>query len=119
MREATDAEFSELGLMPGEDCDWLARTFDPTGSDKTVEADTWIRETPEGIQIARHPEAALRDEPMLVPIITQWNAGLWRKDLTLADYRELSAFEADIIIAAQQAHRREQKRRDPPKAGET
>lgn len=121
MRDAPPDEQAILGTLPGVDSDWLVARFDPSGAESTIESEvSWIRDTPDGIEIARHPEAALRDDSMLWEPMSQWHSGLWRAPMTLADYERLSNFELEIIETAQPAHDRERRRREPkpkPSAG--
>lgn len=105
-----------MGLLPGVSAgDWFAWTADPRDDfeprpDEEEDADAWIRETVNGIQMRRDPEAALRDSPHLWGIVALFYSC---PDLTLSvrDFERMPNFAVVAFNIARAAQLREDIRR--------
>ena len=109
----TIEEDADLGLLPDTDArEWFAGAWDPRADfspDASNELD-WARETAAGIEVCRHPEAALRDSPRLWDVVAMWRSGVER-EISRADYAALSNFEIECWLTMAAAHSRETERR--------
>lgn len=111
VRECEDE--SRLGLLPDTDADdWFAQAWDPQDDYVPNEHDefAYIRETPRGIEMRRHPESVLRDTPRLWDSVSKWRSGL-SQELTRAEYDTLTNYEIECWLTLRAAHNREIERR--------
>lgn len=87
--------------------------WDPRGSDFAGELDEpndFMRETAQGLFLARHPEALLRDSPRLWDVVSKWRAGV-RRELSHEDYESRTHFEIECWLTLVAAIERERERR--------
>jgi len=98
-------ELRDIGWLPGVDAPGVLMFADPLEDDSGQSP----HEDPRGIELRRHPEAMLRDDPELWPVVDRFRAGV-PLEVTREEHDTLSAWEIDARLIMLAATRREEQR---------
>jgi len=98
-------ELHALGFVPGLDSPHILAWVDPIeDADHRNE-----NESAKGLPVRRHPHATLRDDPELWSIVDRFRCGV-NKDLTHAEFDELSNWQLEAWLIMRAASNREESR---------
>ena len=102
-----------LGMIEGVDADrWFSTAWDarPDCSRFSDSGLSWARESAKGIELKRHPEAALLGFPFASAIVDRWRCTTSR-ELTEGHYDRWSNYAIEAWVTMLGASRREESRR--------